>query len=71
VAQPSALVSGPHAKKLTVPVGLPPPVVPLIVAVSVLFSPSAIDGLCGAELVEEESWGTVKHSALVPSLEGS
>jgi hypothetical protein len=69
VAQPSGLLSGPHAKKLTVPPGLPPPLVPLIVAASVFCSPSATDALCGAEAVAEEAWVTVKHSPAPASLD--
>jgi hypothetical protein len=48
-------VSGPHAKKLTVPVGLPPPLVPVIVAASTFWAPNVTDPLCGADVVVDES----------------
>jgi hypothetical protein len=69
LAQPDALASGPHTKKLTVPVGLPPVALPLTVAESVFWPPSWIELLCGLELEVEDAWPTVKHSPLDPSLD--
>ena len=70
LAQPEALASGPHTKKLTDPDGLPPWALPVSVALSVFDSPSAIDVLCGLELVVGVAVPTVKHSPGEPSLEG-
>ena len=50
---PDAAASGPHTKKLTVPVGLPPTELPVTVAESVLSAPSATDDACGTEPVDE------------------
>jgi hypothetical protein len=40
--QPSALVKGPHAEKLTIPVGFPPVALPVTVAWSVFELPRMI-----------------------------
>jgi hypothetical protein len=69
LAHPEALASGPQTEKLTVPVGLPPALLPVTVALSVSDPPSATDPLCGDELVVAAAWPTVKHSPLDPSLE--
>src|SRR5438270_438630 len=68
-AQPAALANGPHAKKLTVPVGLPPVALPVTVAESWFWLPSTIDPLCGEELIGADAAPTVKHSTDEPSLE--
>lgn len=69
LAQPVALANGPHTKKLTVPVGLPPALLPVTVAASVFCAAKLIDELCGLELVVVDPWPTMKHSPVEPSLE--
>ena len=69
LAQPEALVNGPHTKKLTDPGGLPPALFPVTVALSVFGSPSVIAPFCGLELVAVDAFATVKHSVGEPSLE--
>jgi hypothetical protein len=68
-AHPEALANGPQAKKLTLPLGLPPVLFPLTVATSVFVPPSGIELLVGAEVVLVDALPTVKHSALDPSLD--
>jgi hypothetical protein len=67
VAQPLAVVNGPHSKKLTVPVGAGPPALPLTVALSVFEPPSGIVDRVGLVAVFEVAAVTVKHSVLLPS----
>ena len=69
LAHPEALASGPQTEKLTVPVGLPPALLPVTVALSVSDPPSANDPVCGEELVVVVARPTTKHSPPVPSLE--
>jgi hypothetical protein len=68
--QPGALVKGPHAKKLTIPVGLPPVALPLTVAWSVFEVPMVTVAEVGALVVPAFAGVTVKHSALLPSEDG-
>jgi len=51
VAQPEAVVNGPHTKKATVPVGVPLTPSPVTVAESAVESPSVIALPWGDELV--------------------
>jgi hypothetical protein len=67
VAQPPAVLKGPHSKKLTVPVGVGPPWLPLTVAWSVFEPPSGIVGEVGVLFVLELAGVAVKHSVLLPS----
>jgi hypothetical protein len=60
---------GPHAKKVTLPVGLPPVGLPVTVALSVLVPPSVMLPLAGDELVLGVARPTLKHSSLDPSVE--
>jgi hypothetical protein len=69
VAQPLAPGSGPHAKKLTVPVGVTP-VTPVTVALSVFVLPSVMLDVVGVVVVVELAAFTVKHSVLLPSEDG-
>jgi hypothetical protein len=71
LAQPEGPVSGPQAKKLTVPVGLPAAVLPVMAAESLLGSPSVTALLCGADETELGARPTVKHPPLEPSLDGA
>ena len=57
---------GPQTKKLTVPVGMPPAIVPVTTARSVIESPSWIAPLEGDVVVLDGTRATVKHS-FVPS----
>jgi hypothetical protein len=70
LGQPSALVKGPHAKKLTIPVGFPPVALPVTVAWSVFASPRMIGECVGVLTVVGLAAVTVKHSVLLPSEEG-
>jgi hypothetical protein len=70
VAHPDALANGPQTEKFTVPVGLPPVLLPDTVATSVFESPNVIDALVGAEPVDEV-WPTKTHSPAEASLDGS
>jgi hypothetical protein len=67
--QPLAPGSGPHAKKLTVPVGVTP-VTPATVALSVFELPSVMLDVVGVVFVVELAAVTVKHSVLLPSADG-
>src|SRR5207245_1473656 len=53
---------GPQMKKLTVPVGIPPAIVPVTTARSVIESPSWIAPLEGDVVVLDGTFATVKHS---------
>ena len=68
--QPLAVVRGPQAKKLTVPVGGPPVVFPVTVAWSVFEVPMVTVKELGALVVPGFAGVTVKHSALLPSEDG-
>jgi hypothetical protein len=69
LVQPVALVSGPHTKKLTLPVGAPPAGLPLTVAMSLLSPPRAIDDDAGVVAVVVVNVVTVKHSVALPSVD--
>ena len=60
---------GPQTKKLTVPVGVPPAVLPETVAESVIESPSVIELCCGVVTVVDGALPTVKHSVMLESEE--
>jgi hypothetical protein len=66
--QPLALVNGPQAKKLTIPVGVP--ALLLTVAWSVFELPRTIVDEFGLLAVVELAAVTVKHSVLLPSEDG-
>jgi hypothetical protein len=68
-AQPEALANGPQAKKVTLPVGLPPAGLPATVAVSVFGLSTTTSALAGAEVVVDAALLTVTHSPLEPSLD--
>jgi hypothetical protein len=70
VAQPAALVSGPQTENVTVPPGVPATVLPASVTSSWLAVPTGILALTGLEDVPALAAVTVKHSSLVPSLDG-
>jgi hypothetical protein len=68
VVHPLEVVKGPHAKKLTVPVGVIPPAgLLLTVALSLFAPPSVIVEDVGVLLVLDGAWPAVKHSMLLPS----
>ena len=63
MAHPDGDDSGPQTEKLTFPVGVPPVVLPVTAAESVVVSPSVIEVWAGVEVVVLLAWVTVKHSA--------
>jgi len=69
LGQPEALAKGPHTKKLTVPLGLPPALLPVTVAASVLPAAMVVVALVGVLVTDELALATVKHSPAEPSLE--
>jgi hypothetical protein len=70
LAQPLAVVNGPQTKKLTVPDGIPPVALPVTVALSVFELPSVMVGAVGMLEVSDDAVPTVKHSVLLPSVDG-
>jgi hypothetical protein len=70
VAQPDAVVSGPQTEKLTVPDGLPPTALPVMVRRSESPAARVVVCLMGVETTWAVAGPTLKHSVLEPSLEG-
>jgi hypothetical protein len=68
--QPLAVVKGPQAKKLTVPLGGPPVGLPVTMAWSVFEAPMVTVEEVDALVVPAFAGVTVKHSVLLPSEEG-
>jgi hypothetical protein len=66
-----AVVNGPQTEKLTVPVGVGPPVLPVTVAWSEFDSPSVGVEEPGVVEVFELAAVTVKHSVVLPSEEAA
>ena len=64
------VTDGPQTKKLTLPVGLPKVAFPLTVALSVFELPIVIVSFVGMLVMPDEVVVTVKHSLMLPSLEG-
>jgi hypothetical protein len=64
---PEALVSGPHSKKVTDPVGAPAIELPVMVTLSVSVVPRVGLVVLGVLFVTVLAWVTLKHSRLLPS----
>ena len=66
LGQPEAPAMGPHTKKLTVPLGLPPAVLPVATALSVFPAAMVVVALVGVLTTDEVAVTTVKHSPAEP-----
>src|SRR5438105_981389 len=71
LAQPEALVSGPHAEKLTVPVGLSAALLPVTTTWSLSPAVKVVVAVAGEEATSGVAWLTVKHSSAEPSVDTS